>query len=116
MPLLNVESRKRISIEEFEEINNSPENLDKRFEYIDGHIYLMASPSAIHAHIVAFFQISLGNQLRNSRCMPITNLDIHFSDDDETTILCPDLFTEENNSREWCQFCAIQTVEQFHRG
>ena len=47
--------RPKISLEKFLEITGSPENLDKRFELVNGYIYMMAgNASSNHQRISGF--------------------------------------------------------------
>jgi Uma2 family endonuclease len=56
----------RMSVEEYLELDRrSP---DKRYEYIDGEVYLMAGASGIHEYICANMMGELRNALRGSPC------------------------------------------------
>jgi Uma2 family endonuclease len=58
--------RRHMSVEEYLELDRrSP---DKRYEYIDGEVYLMAGASRIHEYICANMMGELRNALRGSSC------------------------------------------------
>ncbi len=55
-----------MSVEEYLELDRlSP---DKRYEYLDGEVYLMAGASGIHEYICANIMGELRNALRDSSC------------------------------------------------
>jgi len=69
---------------------------DKRYEIIDGEIYMMASPSNVHQWIVGEIFIQLGNFLRGKRCIPfISPIDVRLNADKpgkrDDTVVQPDI-------------------------
>ena len=65
----SVENNK-ISYEDFLEIT---EVSDKRYEYIDGQLYLMASPSVTHQKIQANIFLIFGNWFKGKKCSPFVS-------------------------------------------
>lgn len=59
---------KKISYEEFLELT---ENSEKRYEYIDGEVYLLASPKTIHQKILGELFILFYNWFKDKKCIPI---------------------------------------------
>src|SRR5438105_5319255 len=65
-------NRSTMSVEEYFELDRNSQEV--RYEYIDGHIYMMAGGSANHSRISANIIGLLYNQLRGGSC------DIHTTD------------------------------------
>jgi prevent-host-death family protein len=59
---------KKISYEEFLELAGHSE---KRYEYIDGEVYLLASPKTIHQKILGELHILFHNWFKGKKCIPI---------------------------------------------
>lgn len=69
---------------------------DKRYELINGELYLMASPSVLHQEILLEFASQLRNYLMGKKCKPfIAPLDVKLSgeidDDKEFNVVQPDV-------------------------
>ena len=59
-----------VSYEEFKKIS---EKSDNRYEYIDGRIYLLASPVVNHQRIIRILLIKLDSWFNNNDCEPFTS-------------------------------------------
>lgn len=59
---------RKASYEEFLELSNASED---RFEYIDGEIYLMASPKIIHQQILGELHYVFASWFRGKSCQPL---------------------------------------------
>jgi Uma2 family endonuclease len=95
-----------MTLEEFSAFNELPENKSRRFEFIDGLIYVMASPSSMHSKIVGYVSRKIGNYLEGKTCEVYTGLDVHFlGEDGETDVLCPDIFINCLRDRIAKNFC-----------
>jgi Uma2 family endonuclease len=93
------------TLKEFLEFNDENEN--KRFEFIGGCVYAMASPSVRHADVVSYLHGQIWNYLRGKKSRVQANLDVHFLlEDGSTNVLCPDLLINckpERYKKNWCQ-------------
>jgi prevent-host-death family protein len=58
----------KASYEEFLELT---ENSDERYEYIDGEIYLLASPKVIHQKVLGELYFIFYNWFRGKKCRPL---------------------------------------------
>lgn len=74
-PVISEESRayktgnQTITFEDFLKLAEGSEN---RYEYIDGEVYLLASPSFVHQSIVMELSNSLYTFLKGKKCRPLT--------------------------------------------
>ncbi|MDF2984783.1 MAG: hypothetical protein K0R50_293 [Eubacterium sp.] len=86
----------------YEEFLQISENSDERFEYINGEIYLQASPKAVHQQILGELFGILYNWLKGKKCRPmLAPFDITLRRNSENiNIVQPDLMVicdlEEN--------------------
>ena len=95
-----------ITLDEFIAYINLPENRDKRFELIENQIYLMSSPSSLHARILTYISGEIFIYLRGRQCELFNALDIHLpSTKGKTNVFCPDLFINCNPDRIKKNFC-----------
>ncbi len=80
----------RISYEEFLEIAG---NSDQRFEYIDGEIYLLASPKVTHQNVLMELMGIFYNYFRGKSCRPaVSPFDVTLKrNEDNINIVQPDL-------------------------
>lgn len=79
----------KVSYEEFLKIARESEN---RYEYIDGQIYLLASPKVKHQKIVTVMSNELSSWFQNKKCFPLTSpLDVTIYKDGKPNIVQPDL-------------------------
>ncbi len=60
--------RKKVTYEQFLEINA---NTDERYEYIDGEIYLLASPKTMHQRILGEMSGVFYNWFKGKKCTPM---------------------------------------------
>ncbi|MCX7903487.1 MAG: Uma2 family endonuclease [Caloramator sp.] len=82
-------SPKKYSYEEFLSLTK-----DKRAEFIDGEIYLLASPSFEHQMVISKLNIELMNYFKNTDCIPILSpFDVIFENGStgEINVVQPDL-------------------------
>ncbi len=79
----------KVTYEEFLEIARESEN---RYEYIDGQIYLLASPKVNHQKMVMVVSSKLSSWFQNKKCFPLTSpLDVTLYKDDDPNVVQPDL-------------------------
>ncbi len=90
---------RKASYEEFLELT---ENSDERYEYIDGEIYLLASPKVIHQRILSELHFIFYNWFHGKKCRPMfAPFDITLKrNPDNINVVQPDLMVicdlEEN--------------------
>lgn len=90
----------KVTYEDFLRIVRESEN---RYEYIDGQIYLLASPKVKHQKIVMIMSAKLSSWFRNKKCFPLTSpLDVTLYKDDEPNVVQPDLLVicDQENIKE----------------
>ena len=79
----------KVSYEKFLEITRESEN---RFEYIDGEIYLLASPRFKHQKIVIEMSSILLEWFKSKKCQPLSApFDVTLYKDEEPNVVQPDL-------------------------
>lgn len=79
----------RISYEDFLKLTEVSEN---RYEYIDGEIYLLASPSYIHQSIIMEISNIIYNWFKGKECRPLTApFDVTLIKGDEKNVVQPDI-------------------------
>ncbi len=89
-----------VSYEEFIKITRESE---KRYEYIDGKIYLLSSPKVKHQKIVMTMSNKLLLYFQNKECFPlISPLDVTLYKDDQANVVQPDLLVicDQENIKE----------------
>lgn len=80
---------KKVTYDEFLKIVRESEN---RYEYIDGQVYLLASPKFRHQMIVAKIFSGLLSWFNNSECQPLTSpFDVTLYKDNKANVVQPDL-------------------------
>ena len=78
-----------VSYEEFLKIIRESEN---RYEYIDGQIYLLASPKFKHQKIVMDLAVIFSSWFQNKGCQPLSSpFDVTLYKEDEPNVVQPDL-------------------------
>ncbi|MFW6287788.1 MAG: type II toxin-antitoxin system prevent-host-death family antitoxin [bacterium] len=90
----------RVSYEEFLKISRESEN---RYEYIDGQIYLLASPKVKHQKILMSITISFSSWFKDKNCMPLFSpLDTVLYNGDDPNVVQPDflLICDQENIAE----------------
>ncbi|NLW55216.1 MAG: type II toxin-antitoxin system Phd/YefM family antitoxin [Firmicutes bacterium] len=79
----------QVSYEEFLKIARESEN---RYEYIDGEIYLLASPKVKHQKIVMIISNRFSSWFESKKCFPLTSpLDVTLYKDGKPNVVQPDL-------------------------
>lgn len=79
---------RKISYEEFLKLTTSSE---ERYEYIDGQVYLLASPRVTHQMITGHFYAQIFQQLRGKKCQAfISPFDITLTVDKKKNLVQPD--------------------------
>ncbi len=79
----------KISYEEFLELS---ENSDSRYEFIDGEVYLLASPSYIHQCAVVEILNAMYQWFKGKSCKPLTApFDVTLLKDDAKNVVQPDI-------------------------
>jgi prevent-host-death family protein len=79
----------KISYEEFLKFS---EESDNRYEYIDGEVYLLASPTYEHQKIVMEISYLLYDWLKGKKCRPLTApFDITLTKDNNKNVVQPDI-------------------------
>lgn len=91
----------KISYEDFLKLS---EESEKRYEYIDGEVYLLASPSYNHQTIIVEILTKMYNWFKDKKCRPLTSpFDITLLKDDNKNVVQPDIVvicdTENVNER-----------------
>jgi Uma2 family endonuclease len=61
-----------LSVEDFLALDR--ENLDQKYEYIDGHMYALAGGSGNHGLIISNTSRAIGNHLKNSPCATLIEM------------------------------------------
>ncbi|NLC54030.1 MAG: type II toxin-antitoxin system Phd/YefM family antitoxin [Firmicutes bacterium] len=90
----------RVSYEEFLKIARESEN---RYEYIDGEIYLLASPKFRHQKIVMELLIRFSSWFKGKKCQPLPSpLDVTLYKEGKPNVVQPDLLVicDQENIKE----------------
>ena len=77
---------------------------DKRYELIDGEVFLLVSPLFIHQEISGNLLCKLGNYLEGKKCEVIMPIDVRLnSDTEDNTVVQPDIsvICDPNKIEEW---------------
>ncbi|MEW6624922.1 MAG: type II toxin-antitoxin system Phd/YefM family antitoxin [Bacillota bacterium] len=78
-----------ISYEDFLKLSEESEN---RYEYIDGEVYLLASPSFDHQNIIMEISNTFYNWFKGKKCRPLTApFDVTLSKDGNKNVVQPDI-------------------------
>lgn len=91
----------RISYDDFLKLSDQSEN---RYEYIDGEVYMLASPSYEHQRIVMEMSNIMYNWFKGKKCTPLTApFDVTLLKDNGKNVVQPDIIvicdTENINER-----------------
>jgi prevent-host-death family protein len=79
----------KISYEDFMKLTEASEN---RYEYIDGDVYLLASPTYDHQATVAELFNTLYNWFKGKKCRPLTApFDVTLITDEQRNVVQPDI-------------------------
>ena len=93
-------SERTYNAAEFMEFVHKTENDNKRYELIDGYIYMMASPNTTHQLLFHFMSDNFGTYFKGKTCKVLSNLDVYlfqksiFSNNKKNceNVYIPDLF------------------------
>ncbi|MCH4890154.1 type II toxin-antitoxin system prevent-host-death family antitoxin [Acidaminobacter sp. JC074] len=81
--------RLKMSFEAFEKMNKTA---DKRYEYIDGEVYLMTSPSIRHQWVVSKLHVALDKFLRGKPCDAfVSPFDVTLKAENNWNVVQPDI-------------------------
>lgn len=100
----------KITYEDFLKLSEESEN---RYEYIDGQVYLLASPSYDHQKIVMELSYVLYDWLKGSKCRPLTSpFDITLTKDDDKNVVQPDIVVlcDTENMNEQLKYTGTPTL------
>jgi prevent-host-death family protein len=79
----------KITYEDFLKLSEASEN---RYEFIDGEVYLLASPSYDHQRIILEIVNVMYNYFKGGKCRPLTSpFDVTLSHDDNKNVVQPDI-------------------------
>lgn len=83
------QEKAKISYEDFLKLS---EGSEKRYEYIDGEVYLLASPSYAHQMIIMEVLNVMYNWFKGKKCRPLTApFDVTLLKDDNKNVVQPDI-------------------------
>lgn len=100
----------KISYEDFLKLT---EESEKRYEYIDGEVYMLASPSYDHQSIVMEISNMMYNWFKGKKCRPLTApFDIILTIDDNKNVVQPDIMVicDTENINEKGRYTGIPTL------
>lgn len=100
----------KISFEDFLKLSEESEN---RYEYIDGEVYLLASPSYDHQNIIMEISNVMYNWFKGKKCRPLTApFDVTLTKDDNKNIVQPDIIVicDTENINEKGRYIGIPTL------
>ncbi len=100
----------KISYEDFLKLVEESEN---RYEYIDGEVYLLSSPSFDHQSIVMEISNVMYNWFKGKKCRPLTApFDVTLSKDDQKNVVQPDIMVicDTENINEKGRYTGIPTL------
>lgn len=76
----------------YEDFLNLSETSENRYEYIDGEVYLLASPSYEHQSIIMELANVMYNYFKAKKCRPLTApFDVTLTVDDNKNVVQPDI-------------------------
>ncbi len=97
----------------YEDFLKLAEESDKRYEYIDGEVYLLASPSYSHQNIVMEISNIMYNRLKGKKCRPLTApFDITLTIDECKNVVQPDIMVicDTENINDKGKYLGIPTL------
>ena len=100
----------KITYEDFLKLTDASEN---RYEYIDGEVYLLASPSYDHQSIIVEIITTMHNYFKGQQCRPLTSpFDVTLSIDDNKNVVQPDIVVicDTENVNEKGRYTGIPTL------
>ena len=107
----------------FEDFRKLSENSEERYEYIDGEIYLLASPKVVHQKILSNLHVIFHNWFTGKKCQPFfAPFDITLLRNAENiNVVQPDLMVicdleEKTNERGYYMGVPVLVVEVISEG
>lgn len=97
----------------YEDFLKLAEGSDKRYEYIDGEVYLLASPSFAHQNIVMEISNVMYNWFKGKKCRPLTALfDIALTINECKNVVQPDIMVicDTENINDKGKYLGIPTL------
>jgi prevent-host-death family protein len=81
--------QEKITYEDFLKLSEASEN---RYEFIDGEVYLLSSPSYEHQRIIMEISYAMYNYFKGSRCRPLTSpFDVTLISEGNKNVVQPDI-------------------------
>lgn len=102
--------KEKITYEDFLILSESSEN---RYEYIDGEVYLLASPSYDHQNIIMEIVNIFYNYFKGKPCRPLTSpFDVTLSADNNKNVVQPDIVVicDTENINEKGRYTGVPTL------
>lgn len=100
----------KISYEDFLKLSEESEN---RYEYIDGEVYLLSSPSYDHQNVIVEIINVLYNWFKGKNCRPLTApFDVTLTKDNNKNVVQPDIIVicDTENINERRRYTGIPTM------
>ncbi|PKM86222.1 MAG: type II toxin-antitoxin system Phd/YefM family antitoxin [Firmicutes bacterium HGW-Firmicutes-12] len=101
---------KKISYQDFLILSEESEN---RYEYIDGEVYLLSSPSYDHQNIIMEISNAFYNWFKGKKCRPLTApFDVTLTRDNDRNVVQPDIIIicDTENIDERRRYTGIPTL------
>jgi prevent-host-death family protein len=102
--------KEKITYEDFLKLSEASEN---RYEFIDGEVYLLASPSYDHQRIIVEIITVMHSYFKGSSCRPLTSpFDVTLTNDDNKNVVQPDILVicDTENISEKGRYTGIPTL------
>ncbi|WP_368293188.1 type II toxin-antitoxin system prevent-host-death family antitoxin [Dehalobacter sp. TBBPA1] len=102
--------QEKITYEDFLMLSESSES---RYEYIDGEVYLLASPTYDHQCIIMEISNVLYNYFKGKKCRPLTSpFDVTLSVSDNKNVVQPDMIVicDTENINEKGRYTGVPTL------
>jgi Uma2 family endonuclease len=101
---------RKMTYEEFIKMSDSSDN---RYEFIDGEVYLMSSPSYMYQKAVGVIMSTMYVWFRGKKCRPLTSpFDVTLTRDDEKNVVQPDILVicDTENINEKGRYTGVPTL------
>lgn len=102
--------KEKITYDDFLKLSEASEN---RYEFIDGEVYLLASPSYDHQRIIVEIITVMYSYFKGSSCRPLTSpFDVTLTNDDNKNVVQPDILVicDTENINEKGRYTGIPTL------
>lgn len=102
--------KEKITYEDFLKLSEASDN---RYEYIDGEVYLLASPSYEHQRIIVEIVTAMYNFFKGKKCRPLTSpFDVTLTTDDNKNVVQPDIIVicDTENINEKSRYTGTPTL------